>query len=139
MATPCTIGIELHDEKVNYIYCHWDGYPSTHGDGGVGYMLLTYYNDADKARRLIRLGNLSSLAPTIEASKFYIRDLSELAQDNLAASVYKHHYLDGALKYNGAEYRYLFTLGGEWQCRRSLDTIGYLHKVFAFKRNSANI
>lgn len=133
MSTNCTIGIALPDNNVKYIYCHWDGYPITHGNG-VGYMLINYYNTAEKAAQLISLGNLSSLDSTIESSKFYIRDFNEQPQDNVPVDTFKDSYLDGALKYPGAEYRYLFTCGN-WQCVKSLDTRDKLEKFLAQKRD----
>lgn len=36
------------------VYCHFDGYPS-----GVGRTLLDYYNDEDRVKRLVSLGDLS--------------------------------------------------------------------------------
>jgi hypothetical protein len=132
MSTNCTIGIVLPNDNVKYVYCHWDGYPASHGKG-VGYMLINYYNTVEKAAQLIAFGNLSSLDSTIESSKFYIRDFNEQPQDNMAVDTFKDNYLDGALKYPGAEYRYLFT-SGQWMCIKSLDTVDKLEKFLAQKR-----
>lgn len=44
------------------IYVHWDGYPD-----GVGATLLESYTDEDKIRKLIALGDMSSLQDTVEA------------------------------------------------------------------------
>lgn len=44
------------------IYVHWDGYPD-----GVGATLLESYTDEDKIRKLIALGDMSSLQHTVEA------------------------------------------------------------------------
>lgn len=43
------------------IYCHWDGYPE-----GVGKTLELHYQSKEKIRKLINLGDLSSLHAEIE-------------------------------------------------------------------------
>jgi hypothetical protein len=43
------------------IYCHWDGYPA-----GVGKVLDEHYISKAKIRKLINLGNISSLAEEVE-------------------------------------------------------------------------
>lgn len=44
------------------IYCHWDGYPE---EPGVGWTLKNYYKSPQKVKRLIALGDLSSLQKNI--------------------------------------------------------------------------
>ena len=61
MSTNSIIAIQKKDGSVEGIYCHWEGYPE-----GVGRTLLDHY-DAEKARRLLDLGRLSSLGREIEA------------------------------------------------------------------------
>ena len=51
--------IVLFDSSINKttdIYCHFDGYHE-----GVGATLSEHYNDLDKVKALIELGNISSL------------------------------------------------------------------------------
>lgn len=43
------------------IYCHWDGYPE-----GVGRTLEQHYTSKAKIRKLINLGDISSLKPEID-------------------------------------------------------------------------
>jgi hypothetical protein len=43
------------------IYCHWDGYPE-----GVGKTLVEHYANKAKIRKLINLGDISSLHPKLE-------------------------------------------------------------------------
>ena len=62
MATRSFIGILNDDKTVDYIYCHYDGYPEHNG-----VVLHDHYNDEDTVRDLISLGDLSSLAPKISA------------------------------------------------------------------------
>jgi len=48
MATTSRIAILNFDGSVDSIYCHYDGYPSHNGK-----ILLKYYNDEMKIRKLI--------------------------------------------------------------------------------------
>ena len=57
MSTRCRIGIENKDGTITSIYCHHDGYIS----GGVGEMLAIHYTDEAKVRKLMELGDISSL------------------------------------------------------------------------------
>jgi len=56
MATRSFIGILNKDDSVDYIYCHWDGYPEHNG-----VLLNDFYNNEDTVRDLISLGDLSVL------------------------------------------------------------------------------
>jgi hypothetical protein len=60
MATRSYIGIRNTDASVDYIYCHFDGYPS-----GVGATLVEHYADMDKVNALMKLGDLSVLGNQI--------------------------------------------------------------------------
>lgn len=61
MSTRSNIGIINDDRSVDVVYCHWDGYPSYNGA-----VLLHHFRDEDKVRRLLRLGDISILAPKLE-------------------------------------------------------------------------
>ena len=61
MSTNCNIAIVLPDETVKSIYVHFDGYPE-----GVGAVLDTFYRNELKIKRLMDLGDLSSLGETPE-------------------------------------------------------------------------
>ena len=75
MGTRSTIGVK---ENGNYklIYCHWDGYYDNNG-----MILHKHYQDIDKVKQLIELGDLSSLNKNVEGGEeedrcvSYIRDL----------------------------------------------------------------
>jgi hypothetical protein len=56
MATRSYIGVRNLDASVDYIYCHFDGYPE-----GVGATLTKYYDNIDKVNALLKLGDLSVL------------------------------------------------------------------------------
>lgn len=52
-------------EKVYAAYCHYDGYPS-----GVGWTLFQHYRgDLNKVKRLISLGEFSSLMETVSETE----------------------------------------------------------------------
>ncbi len=60
MSTRSFIGIHNQDGSISGIYCHWDGYP-TH----VGSILKEHYSNEDKLKKLIDLGDISSLGKEI--------------------------------------------------------------------------
>ncbi len=86
MATRSNIGIEKDDGTVDYIYCHWDGYPSHNGE-----ILQESYTDKDQIEKMISLGSISSLDHRLEPANdnhsfdspekgvtvFYARDRGE--------------------------------------------------------------
>lgn len=117
MGTRARIAYELPSGKFKSIYTHWDGYPSHHGE-----ILRDNYKDLAKVRKLIALGDLSTLAAEIgEKHDFdarvegvctaYGRDRGETGVNpktsiNLTAL--------SALTHNtGGEYLYVFK-DGEW-------------------------
>ena len=61
MSTRSHIGIWNEDGSLDVIYCHWDGYPSYNG-----VLLLHHYQDPEKIRELIALGDISSLAESVK-------------------------------------------------------------------------
>ena len=72
MGTRSTIALETAPGKFRRIYCHWDGYPSH-----VGYTLANYYDTPEKLNALLDLGDLSSLASSLEKTVAYMRDRKE--------------------------------------------------------------
>lgn len=60
MATRSNIGILNQDGSVEYVYCHWDGYPSHNGR-----ILKDHYTDEAKVRKLIANGAISTLGEEI--------------------------------------------------------------------------
>lgn len=63
MATRSNIAIKNKNGSVDSIYCHWDGYLTHNGS-----ILLNSYTDVDKIKKLISLGDISSLADNVEPS-----------------------------------------------------------------------
>ena len=64
MSTRSHIGIWNEDGSLDVIYCHWDGYPSYNGA-----LLLHHYQDPEKIRELIALGDISSMAESVKPAE----------------------------------------------------------------------
>lgn len=71
MATRAYIGVN-NNGTIRGIYVHWDGYPSY-----TGKILGERYNNIEKVNELMDLGDLSSIATTIEGCDAYGRDKGE--------------------------------------------------------------
>ena len=84
MSTNANIGIECEFGLVEYIYNHWDGYIF---NGGVGEMLLEHYNDYEKVKDLMAMGDVSILQKTLADSTFYHRDRNEALEGTQAIVV----------------------------------------------------
>lgn len=120
MSTRSLIGLENPDGTVMYIYCHYDGYPEHNGK-----ILKDHYNEIDKVRELVNLGDLSALGQEIGKKQdfnnretinknwclAYGRDRGE--KNTEAKSVPKEEFLHSRL--NGEDYKYLFTEDGKWE------------------------
>lgn len=63
MSTRCLVGRKVSDNKVEYIYCHYDGYLD-----GVGETLKKHYTTEDKIDKLMALGDLSALGEVAESN-----------------------------------------------------------------------
>lgn len=99
MATRSRIATVADDGNIASIYCHWDGYPE-----GVGLTLLTYYSNTNKLRRLMVLGNISSLGSSIEECKDY-------GEPGWRTHATREYLVNNACA--GEEYIYLFS-NFEW-------------------------
>lgn len=60
MATRSTISIHKKDGQILSVYCHWDGYYEYNG-----VILFNFYDTADKVKKLISYGSISSLGTEI--------------------------------------------------------------------------
>jgi hypothetical protein len=125
MATRSLIGMTKPDSTVDYIYCHWDGYPEHHLP-----ILEGFYTDEDTVAQLLSLGYLSSLAENISAPEgsehtfekplndvciFYHRDRGESKEHSKTRNVSYDEYSKPSFGDScWAEYKYLFQ-DGEWQ------------------------
>lgn len=133
MSTRCRIGIMDEDGAVVSIYCHHDGYPSH-----VGRMLRDHYGDEPKVRRLMELGDVSSLGTEpvanpnawadqdlFDPKKNWFEEFKRLHPENMCDAystrgenvpAIRHANEDEFVKDTfgcWGEYAYLFK-GGEW-------------------------
>ena len=115
MSTRSHIGVKNTNGTVDYIYCHFDGYPEHNGK-----ILTEHYQDMDKVNALMKLGNLSSLAEEIgEKHNFdnrvrnwchaYGRDREETHQSAGTAKI------TDLLTNDNVDYVYIFD-GEFWDC-----------------------
>ena len=117
MATRSRIGIQLADESILSVYCHWDGYPEFNGA-----KLVEHFNSYDAAAELIDGGDISALwtdetfrdasgATKIQAcGPLYFSERGEDCPPRLDADLCEYLLPDV-----GEEYHYLFR-NGEWVC-----------------------
>jgi hypothetical protein len=124
MATRSRIAMEQEDGSVLSIYCHNDGYVEHNG-----YILQTHYQDPEKVKELIELGDISSLGKNVSPSGphsfnqperdvvvAYGRDRGEsdiAANKDQSVSAF-FSFLPGF-----EDYGYLFTQEGEWLVKKS--------------------
>jgi len=111
MATRSRIGIQLADQSILSVYCHWDGYPEFNG-----VKLVEHFNSHDAAAELIDGGDISALwtnqgwdreiLPT--TGPLYYSARGEDIPPRLDATFGK--YIG-----NNEEYAYLFA-NGKWVC-----------------------
>lgn len=123
MSTNARIGVQNEDGTVTSVYTHWDGYPSHHGP-----LLLEHYATEESLRRLLALGDLSSLAPEIGEAHDFDRALDEhpdwvnaYGRDRGEQDVdARTHGADDWPDY-GQEYEYLFDASRTWYVRAQYD------------------
>lgn len=120
MATRSYIGVRNLDASVDYIYCHFDGYPDHNGK-----ILTEHYADMDKVNALMKLGDLSVLGEQIgEKHDFnkrtrgwclaYGRDRGE-SNVSVRTGDYKEMIND-----QNVDYVYIFD-GDYWECFDTYD------------------
>lgn len=118
MSTRSNIGIRNPDGTVDYIYCHYDGYPE-----GVGKTLIGYYQDMDRVNELMKLGDLSSLGEEIGEKSVFDNYLTRARNWCLAygrdrgdsdVSVSTTTFED-LLANDNVDYLYVFD-GEYWEC-----------------------
>ena len=109
MSTRALIGIQ-RGNKVQYSYCHHDGY---YWKPGVGYTLVNYYNNEPIITELLSFGDMSSLENTLDECEFYERDRGERGCHRPEVDISDYNFnLQG-----DAEYIYLFK-DGEWYVQK---------------------
>jgi hypothetical protein len=113
MATRSRIGIQLKDDSILSVYCHWDGYPEFNG-----VKLVEHFNSYDKASELIDGGDISALWTNAgwnnetleETGPLYYSSRGEDLAPRLDSDLCEYLLPAGA-----EEYHYLFT-NGQWVC-----------------------
>ena len=115
MATRSYIGVRNLDSSVDYIYCHFDGYPEHNGK-----ILIEHYSNINRVNELLNLGDLSVLGQFIgEKMDFnkrvqdtclaYGRDRGESNVDK------KNSGYDALITDQSVDYVYVFD-GDYWEC-----------------------
>jgi len=116
MATRGRIGIQLSDDSILSVYCHWDNYPEFNG-----VKLVEHFNSYEKASDFIDGGDISCLwtnagwnNETLPVTgPLYYSSRGDVTEPRLDQTL--DEYLS-----NGEEYAYLFA-NGEWVCYDTCD------------------
>lgn len=101
MATRSSIAIRNPDGSIDHVYCHFDGYLSNNGK-----MLLECYSTEEQVRKLLSLGDMSSLDRSVRDTTYYGRDKGETGTEKRTSKD-----IAGWLDTNGQEFNYLFDPG----------------------------
>ena len=128
MGTRSRIGIQLQDESIVSVYCHYDGYPAFNGK-----VLRDNYDTVDKVKELIDGGDMSCTWTTSgwgnetlpETGALYYTMRGEKIEDNAP------RVDDNIVEYlnDGEEYAYIFNNFGEWICYDLHDTTAKLTEI----------
>lgn len=118
MATRSYIGFRNSNDTVDYIYCHYDGYPSNNGK-----ILAEYYNDPTKVNQLLKLGDLSILGTVLgEKHDFDSREdkysnwcLAYGRDRGESNTQVKTRPFSELINDDGVDYVYVFD-GDYWEC-----------------------
>ena len=113
MGTRSRIGIQLADESILSVYCHYDGYPEFNG-----VKLVEHFNSRDAVTELIDGGDISCLWTNAgwnnetlpETGPLYYSSRGEDCPPRLDADLCEYLLPDGS-----EEYAYIFR-NGEWVC-----------------------
>ena len=117
MGTRSRIGIQLQDNSVLSVYCHYDGYPEFNGR-----VLRDNYDTVEKVRNLIDGGDMSctwtnagwSNETLPESGPLHYTARGESLESN--APRYDESIFDFLDKKNNEEYAYIWTVNNEWKC-----------------------
>ena len=115
MGTRSRIGIQLKDNSVLSVYCHYDGYPEFNGR-----VLRDNYNTIDKVKELIDGGDMSCTWTNAgwnnetlpKSGPLYYTMRNETLESN--APRYDESIFDFLDKKNNEEYAYIWTVNSEW-------------------------
>jgi len=120
MATRSYIGVRNTDASVDYIYCHFDGYPEHNGK-----ILTEHYSNINRVNELLNLGDLSVLGKFIgEKNEFNdrVRDTClAYGRDRGESNVSKKKAgYDELITNQDVDYVYVFD-GDYWECHKTWD------------------
>ena len=120
MATRSYIGIRNADASVDYIYCHFDGYPEHNGK-----ILTEHYSNINRINELLNLGDLSVLGQFIGEKMDFdkrVRDTClAYGRDRGESNVGKKNTgYDELITDQSVAYVYVFD-GDYWECHSTYD------------------
>lgn len=136
MATRSRIAMELGDGTVLSIYCHSDGYIDYNGR-----ILQAHYQDPEKVKDLIALGDISVLDERVHPTGPHSFDYDDRekgvtvaygrdrGEDNVNPR--KDKSVAAFFKGDIEEYGYLFTQEGEWLVKKSANGEGPVPLAYA--------
>jgi hypothetical protein len=115
MATRSYIGVRNTDASVDYIYCHFDGYPEHNGA-----ILTEYYSNINRVNELLNLGDLSVLGKFIgekqDFDKRVVGNCLAYGRDRGESNVSKKNSgYDELITNQNVDYVYVFD-GDYWEC-----------------------
>jgi len=112
MATRSRIGIELSDNSILSVYCHWDGYPEFNGK-----KLQEHFDSYESAAALIDGGDISALWTNVGWDNETLSEVGPLYYSSRGENCPPRHDKDLAeYLLNGEEFAYLYTQSEEWVC-----------------------
>jgi len=115
MATRSYIGVRNTDGSVDYIYCHFDGYPDHNGK-----ILTEHYADMDGVNALMKLGDLSVLGKFIGEKQDFNKRIKDYClahgrdRGETNVSVKNSDYKE-LINDQDVDYVYVFD-GDYWEC-----------------------
>ena len=120
MATRSYIGVRNTDASVDYIYCHFDGYPEHNGA-----ILTEYYSNINRVNELLNLGDLSVLGKFIgekqDFDKRVVGNCLAYGRDRGESNVSKKNTgYDELITNQDVDYVYVFD-GDYWECHKTWD------------------
>jgi hypothetical protein len=115
MATRSYIGVRNTDASVDYIYCHFDGYPEHNGA-----ILREHYSNINRVNELLNLGDLSVLGKFIGEKMDFNKRVQDTClaygRDRGESNVSKKNTgYDELITNQDVDYVYVFD-GDYWEC-----------------------
>lgn len=115
MSTRSNIGVRNTDGTIDYIYCHFDGYPEHNGQ-----ILAENYTNINRVNELLKLGDLSVLGKFIGEKQDFDKRVKDYClaygrdrgESGVSASTTTFENL---LSNTSIDYVYIFD-GNYWEC-----------------------